>query len=79
MRTIRSSDIGAFLFCKRAWWYRKRGVEPSNIEDLLSGTVLHQRHGKVVLISGLKRLLAYILLLASVVLFAIHITSMIMN
>ena len=75
MRTIRSSDIGSFIFCRRAWWYRKKGAEPSNIEDLESGTVLHQRHGRVVLVSGFMRFLAYILFLISLLVFVIHITT----
>ena len=26
MAVIRSSDIGNYLYCRRAWWYKKQGL-----------------------------------------------------
>jgi hypothetical protein len=38
MRPIRSSEIGSYLYCRRAWWYRKIGT-PSEIKaELAAGT-----------------------------------------
>ena len=38
MAVIRSSDIGNYLYCRRAWWYRKQGIESDNRAELAAGT-----------------------------------------
>ena len=68
MRTIRASEIGAYLYCARAWWYQKKGVQSSNQAEMSSGSELHRQHGRGVLASSLTRALALILLLAAIVL-----------
>jgi len=66
MRTIRSSEIGNYLYCRRAWWYRKTGVPSENQIELAAGTDLHRRHGRQVLASLLTRTVGWILFLAAV-------------
>jgi CRISPR/Cas system-associated exonuclease Cas4 (RecB family) len=68
MPVIRSSDIGNYLYCRRAWWYRKQGVESENQAELSAGTELHRQHGRKVLAAGLLRVLAVVALLAALVL-----------
>ena len=68
MSVIRSSDIGNYLYCRRAWWYRKQGIESANQAELTAGTHLHQKHGRQVLASSLTRTLGLILLLIALVL-----------
>jgi hypothetical protein len=65
---IRASEIGSYLYCKRAWWYRKQGVESENQAELAAGTQLHYQHGRKVLAAGIMQLAGYVLLLAAVVL-----------
>jgi hypothetical protein len=72
MRTIKSSEIGAFLYCQRAWWYQSQGIESSNQAELASGTDLHHQHGRRVLITGLLRGLAWLLLLTALALLVIY-------
>jgi CRISPR/Cas system-associated exonuclease Cas4 (RecB family) len=74
MRTIRASEIGTYLYCQRAWWYQRQGVQSENQAELAGGTELHERHGQVVMTAGCLRVLAYTLLLASLVLLTIFIT-----
>lgn len=74
MRLIRSSDIGNYLYCHRAWWYRKQGVPSENQAELALGTELHQRHGRRVVAAGLSRTLGLILLLAAIVLLVTYCT-----
>jgi CRISPR/Cas system-associated exonuclease Cas4 (RecB family) len=66
MRPIRSSEIGNYLYCRRAWWYRKTGIPSENQAELTAGTDLHQRHGRQVLASLLTRTVGLILLLAAI-------------
>jgi hypothetical protein len=76
MRTIRASEISSFLFCKRAWWYQQKGIESNNIDDMVEGNQLHQRHGRAVLSSSLTRVLAYGLLLIALVIFTVYLTNL---
>jgi len=68
MRTIRASEIGSYIFCARAWWYRRKGLEPSNQAELIVGTELHRQHGRRVVVSSLTHALALILLLVALAL-----------
>ena len=72
MRAIRSSEIGSYLYCRRAWWYRKIGTTSENQVELAAGTDLHKRHGRQVIAAGLTRTLGLILLLTAILLLAAY-------
>lgn len=72
MRTIRASEIGTFLFCRRAWWYQHKDVPSENQEELAIGTEIHRQHGRSVVAAGCLRTIAAGLLMASIVLLVIH-------
>ena len=72
---IRSSDIGNYLYCRRAWMYRRLGIESSNQAELASGTDLHRRHGRKVLAAVLLRISAFVLLLLALSLLAAYCTA----
>ena len=78
MPIIRSSDIGTYLYCRRAWWYKKQGVESANQSELAAGTELHVRHGRQVLASGITRTVGLILLMIALVLLAAYCTAQIL-
>ncbi|MBK9925500.1 MAG: hypothetical protein IPP66_09435 [Anaerolineales bacterium] len=67
MPIIRSSDIGTYLYCNRAWWYKKQGVESINQAELAAGTELHARHGRQVLASSITRTVGLILLMVALI------------
>ena len=75
MQVIRSSDIGNYLYCRRAWWYRKQGFESENQAELASGTELHRVHGRKVLAAGLMRSFGFLLLLLALVLLVAYCTT----
>ncbi len=75
MSVIRSSDIGNYLYCRRAWWYRKQGIESENRTELAAGTQLHQKHGRQVLAASLTRTAGLILLLIALALLAAYCTA----
>ncbi len=77
MAVIRSSDIGNYLYCRRAWWYRKQGIESENKVELAAGTELHQKHGRQVIASSLNRVLGFILLMIAIVIVVAYCTSQI--
>lgn len=78
MRTIRVSEIGAFLYCQRSWWYRKRGLPSENQAEMAGGTEMHYRHGRSVLAAGCLRSAAFALMLLSLVILAIYFTGQIL-
>ncbi len=78
MRIIRSSEIGTFLFCQRAWWYQQRGEPSENQAELASGTQLHEQHSQAVVAAGCLRSLAIGLILAALALLAYALTTQIL-
>ena len=75
MKVIRSSDIGNYLYCRRAWMYRQQGFQSENQAELASGTELHRKHGRKVMASGISRTLGFLLLLVALVLLVTYCTT----
>lgn len=67
MRTIRASEVGSYLYCKRAWWYQLQGIESSNQTEMAGGSAYHQEHGRSMFIASFMRSLAWVLLAVGVV------------
>ncbi len=65
---IRASEIGSYLYCRRAWWYRKQGIESENQAEMAHGTELHRRHGRRVIAAGFLQVAGYALLLIAILL-----------
>ena len=78
MRTIRASDISAYVYCQRAWWYQERGYESGNQEEMVAGSQMHYRHGRRVMVSGCIQIAAYGLLLIALVLLTVYITRQVL-
>ncbi|NWG35503.1 MAG: hypothetical protein HXY42_13805 [Chloroflexi bacterium] len=77
MPIIRSSDIGAYLYCRRAWWYRKQGIESANQAELAAGTELHAKHGRQVLASSITRTIGLVLVMLALLMLAAYCTAQI--
>jgi hypothetical protein len=74
MRTIRASEIGTFLFCRRAWWFQQQGEPSQNQAELAGGSQFHRRHGRLVLRAGLLRAAGWLLLALGLILLAVALT-----
>ena len=79
MRTIRASEIGTYLYCRRAWWYRKQGVESANQSEMNAGTDLHRQHGRKVLAAGLLRTFGLLLLLLAFTLLTAYLVTSLLH
>ena len=78
MKIIRSSDIGSYLYCRRAWWYKKQGAESTNQAEMIAGTEMHEVHGRQVVAAGLTRTLAVVVLLIALVMLVSFCTAQIL-
>ncbi len=67
MRVIRASELGAYQFCNRAWWYQIQGYEPDNQFAQQKGKAYHEKHSYVVTSAGCLQALAYSLILLAIV------------
>lgn len=68
MRTIKASELGSFLYCKRAWWYQLQGEVSANQEQMDAGAEAHQSHARRVKFVPLLILAAFILIAIALVL-----------
>jgi len=75
MRTLRASEIGLFLYCRRAWWYSREGVESQNQPEMTGGAEYHRQHGRQVFLAGVYRLAGWAALLLALILAAVALTS----
>ena len=59
---IRASEIGDYLYCRRAWWLKRlRGVPSQNVRALQRGERHHRAHGRLVYGAEWSRRIAYLL------------------
>jgi hypothetical protein len=79
MRIVRASEIGSFLFCRRAWWYHKLGKPSKNQPQMDAGSEFHIQHGKQVARASLLRILGSIILLAGILLLAFYLAGRIIQ
>ncbi len=75
MKTVRASEIGSYLYCRRAWWYQQQGIQAENQAELASGRELHRRHGRTVMAGACLRYLAYALILLALILLTVYLTG----
>jgi hypothetical protein len=66
-KVLRASEINTYLFCQRAWWYQRAGQPSENIAELAAGTKMHYAHGQSVYLSRFIQGVAWLLLLAAIV------------
>lgn len=74
-RWIRASEIGEYLYCQRAWWYRLQGEASANVQELAVGARHHARHGRGLQWVTAQRILAMLFILAALVLLALQVIS----
>jgi hypothetical protein len=62
MKVIKASELGVYLYCHRAWAYQRRGVVSQNQSAMDQGTAYHRKHGSTVMLAGILKGLAILLL-----------------
>jgi CRISPR/Cas system-associated exonuclease Cas4 (RecB family) len=76
MKVIRASEIGTYLFCKRAWWYQLQGYSSENEDELIGGSEFHHQHGQVVAKSSRLKLSAFVALILAILTAAVWIIQL---
>lgn len=73
---IRASEIGDYVYCRRAWWLKRmRSVASQNVRQLEAGTLHHQRHGQLVARSDWARRVAYLVIFCAIAVLVFHLLS----
>ncbi len=67
-RWIKASELGEYLYCQRAWWYRLQGYQSGNVQELAQGTAEHLQHGRGLRWASWQRSLAFLLIGAAIAL-----------
>lgn len=71
---VRASDIGAWAYCRRAWYLAHvRGVPHARPEILQRGTAAHTHHGRQVRRAGAMQRVGLWLVLAGAILLALFV------
>jgi hypothetical protein len=74
---IRASEIGQYVFCRRAWWLGAvQGYRPVNHAVLDAGTWTHLQHGRSVAGSQRWHRMGYSLLILGGILGAVALCSL---
>ena len=73
MKVIKASELGVYLYCKKAWAFQQQGKASQNQAEMDRGTVYHRQHGNLVTRAGIFKIMAVILfiLAAAVLLVAV--------
>ncbi len=79
MRIIRASEVGSFLYCRRAWWYHKLGKPSSNQSQLDAGSEFHAQHGRLVARASLLRIMGSTILMAGLLILALYFAGQIIR
>ena len=66
--TIRASEVGNYLYCRRSWWYQRQGVRSANTEQLARGDAAHAAYGREAQQAQRLRGLAFVLILIAAIL-----------
>jgi hypothetical protein len=62
-----ASELGEYLYCRRAWWYKNiRSLKSTNARRMQSGARIHARHGRRVRRLPWLRGLAYVLIFVAI-------------
>ncbi len=73
---IRASEIGDYVYCRRAWWLRRvRAVSSANVARMRAGTAHHERHGRLVGRAIWARRLAFAVLFCAVAVLVFQLLS----
>lgn len=77
---VRASDIGAWAFCRRAWYLAQvRKVAHAHPDVLQRGTAAHTRHGQQVRRATRMQRIGLWLVLASAIVMVIFVAVMVMG
>lgn len=67
-RFINASEVGTFLYCRRAWAFQREGAPSTREPERQAGTAYHVRHGERVATDERTATLSRALLVIAVVL-----------
>lgn len=58
-----ASELGEYLYCRRAWWYKNvRSLKSDNVQRMYSGSKFHASHSRRVRRLPWLRGIAYVLI-----------------
>jgi hypothetical protein len=75
VRILKTSEIGSFVYCRRAWWYQRQGIRTENTAELSGGRKYHSHHGWRVFSAVFLQRAATIMMLAAILVFILYLST----
>jgi hypothetical protein len=77
-RFVNASEVGTYLFCKRAWRFQQQGAPSAREPERAAGTAYHIQHGKRVAAGERAGRLVSALLLVAIVLLLLGLLGLVL-
>lgn len=68
---ISASELAEYVYCHRAWWWRRSGVEVKETPQMRVGTERHEKYQAAVVQSGRGWQLGAVLIVIGILLIAL--------
>lgn len=64
-KIISASELGTYIYCARAWWYRNLDAPNENLSDMNEGTRFHRKMGMRLSAMRVARIILILMLIAA--------------
>jgi len=64
-KIITASELGTYVYCARAWWYRNQNAPNENLPAMNEGTRFHRKMGRRLSAMRIARIILILMLFSA--------------